>query len=271
MGSNGDPHGYICTQGPMDNTIVDFWRALWEHNVHVMVMLTKEQERGQVKSARYWPEETDPEKTVKHSNAHGVTIQITLISIKPEFEDLTRRLFKVKNSMDPDVEREIIHLQYTGWPDHGVPPSPQHFLQLMELVDNTMETKGGSIGVHCSAGIGRSGTFCTVHINVHILREHFKKNFRPPPLNIVNTILLLRKQRPGMVQTKEQFLFCYRAILDEYVRLWKDGKARQQLLQQKQEEDAAKGEASKPAAEQQGETKPNQESAPLTSTDKKEN
>jgi len=131
----------------------------------------------------------------------------------------------------------MIHFQYTGWPDHGLPPSTKHFVQLLECVDNAVVERSGPIGVHCSAGIGRTGTFCTVHINVHILREHFKTNFRPPPLNVVNTILLLRKQRPGMVQTKEQFLFCYRAILDEYLRLWRDGKNRKKLLD---EEAAAK-------------------------------
>jgi len=263
LSCNGDPHGYICTQGPMDNTIVDFWRMCWDNKVHVFVMLTKEEERGQNKSARYWAEKTDPDQQVKFGN-----FQITWVSEASEFEDLLRRVFKIKNSAEPEeAEREMIHLQYVGWPDHGIPPSPQHFLQLMNLVDDAIQQRGGSIGIHCSAGIGRSGTFCTVHINVHILREHFKKNFRPPPLNIVNTILLLRKQRPGMVQTKEQFLFCYRAILDEYIRLWKDGKARKQKL----DEEQAKAQGLEQKEQPQPETKPESDPSDLVQpTDKKE-
>jgi len=72
----------------------------------------------------------------------------------------------------------------------------------------------------------RSGTFCTVHINLNIIKKHFETHFKPPPLNIVETILALRKQRPGMVQTKEQFVFAYQAILEEYLRMHKEAKKR---------------------------------------------
>jgi len=102
----------------------------------------------------------------------------------------------------------------------------------MGLVDNAIQEHGGPICLHCSAGIGRTGTFCTIHINIHIIRQYFREHARPPPLSIVSTILRLRKQRAGMVQTKEQFQFCYQIITEEYVRLWEECKARKSAQDQ---------------------------------------
>jgi len=231
---NSGENSYISTQGPLENTIIDFWRLCWDHQISVFVMLTREREKEQEKSARYWPEETDNEKKVVHGD-----IEI-ILEDKVIDSDLITRTFKFKNTKKPESgERKMWHFQYTGWPDHGIPPSPKHFLQLMQLVDNAVATNNGPIGIHCSAGIGRTGTFLTVHLNVHVLREHFKTNYEPPPINIIKTILDLRKQRPGMVQTKEQFVFCYRAIYDEYMRLWKDARTRKK---EKEAEERAKEE-----------------------------
>jgi protein tyrosine phosphatase len=77
----------------------------------------------------------------------------------------------------------------------------------------------GPIIVHCSAGIGRSGTFCAVHSTVKMMNEYVSKHGAMPPINIVETVLVLRDQRPGMVQTKEQFMFCYLAVQEEYLKL----------------------------------------------------
>jgi len=250
MGSNGDAKAYIVTQAPLANTVVDFWRMIWEHCVNLFVMLTKEHEKGQEKSAKYWPEQTDPDQTVKHGN-----FEVKLADSRVELEDLIIRTLKIKNLEEQDSpERTMIHFQYIGWPDHGVPPSTNHFTQLAEQVDETAAAVGGPIGIHCSAGIGRTGTFCCVHINIHILREHFKTYFSPPPLNIVNTILHLRKQRPGMVQTKEQFLFCYNAILEEYVRLWQEARKKEAEKNQSAQP-AEKSQPAQPAEKSQTDEK----------------
>jgi len=228
MSCNGDRMGYIGTQGPCDNSVRDFWRMIWRHNVYVLVMLTKEYENGVQKSSRYWPMEEVPNNKVSYAN-----FEITFLSKErdPEVGDnLLIRKLQVKN-LRSNQERTLIHFQYTGWPDHGL-PSPSHshhFLHLMGLVDNAIQEHGGPICLHCSAGIGRTGTFCTIHINIHIIRQYFREHARPPPLSIVSTILRLRKQRAGMVQTKEQFLFCYQIITEEYVRLWEECKARKSV------------------------------------------
>uniref|UniRef100_A0A6B2L976 Protein-tyrosine-phosphatase n=1 Tax=Arcella intermedia TaxID=1963864 RepID=A0A6B2L976_9EUKA len=227
MSSNGDKQGYVCSQGPMENTIDDFWRLVWDHKIRVFSMLTKEVEKNQVKSARYWPSEKDK------PTVYG-KIEVTLISENQIEDEFIIREFTVIHQENLDDKRSMIHFQYTGWPDHGIPSNTKHFIDLMDRVDTAIKERGGPIGLHCSAGIGRTGTFCAVHININILREHFKKHNDPPPLNLVNTILLLRKQRPGMVQTKEQFFFCYKSILDVYIKLTQEGKARKQLLLQQQ-------------------------------------
>jgi len=212
----GDKIGYISTQGPLNSTIQDFWRMIWQEKVTVLVMLTKEFENGVNKSARYWPSN----RSIMFGN-----FQITVLSTEKDpitGDDLLIRKLIVKNSKELDEpEREVIHFQYTGWPDHGLPPQSRshHFLHLLSLVDNAIAEKGGLICIHCSAGIGRSGTFCTIHMNVHILRDHLEKCKILPPISVVATVLDLRKQRHGMVQTKEQFLFCYQIIVEEYNRL----------------------------------------------------
>lgn len=115
--------------------------------------------------------------------------------------------------------RIITHFQYREWPDHGLPSSPAGFLRLVQLVCQV--DTGTPIVVHCSAGIGRTGTFCTVHSISCMMTAHFNLHGALPPINIVRTILNFRDQRPGMVQNKDQFIFCYMSILQEYTRLQK--------------------------------------------------
>lgn len=136
-------------------------------------------------------------------------------------------------------------MQYMAWPDHGLPVSTKAFVILSDEVDRANEIGGGELPpigtyslfclsaldwfvvVHCSAGIGRSGTFCTVHSVLAMLRNHFTKHSSPPALNLVSLVLHFRKERPGMVQTKDQFMFCYMAVLEEYTRLMKLARARE--------------------------------------------
>jgi len=214
---------YITTQGPTDVTIIDFWRMIWNYKVNVIVMLTKEFENGIPKSSRYWSRDD--------SNNQRETFgpfEITLRSRVPDDiarDDIITRIFILKNHLENDSEpREIFHFQYTGWPDHGSPGHSQDFLRLMHLVDNAVEKNevdknGGLICIHCSAGIGRTGTFCTIHLNIHAMRKHFKAHGKAPSISVVNTVFHLRSQRHGMVQTKDQYLFCYHIIKDEYIRL----------------------------------------------------
>lgn len=203
-GEKSNKKRYISTQGPLAHTITDFWRMIWEQHVSVIVMLTKEVENGKIKCNRYWPEEN----TLTFDN-----ITVTFVK-RQEEPQLIVRTFTVTNAQSPDVTRELTQFQYTAWADHGLPVQSS-FLNLLYLVDS-YNTGGGPICVHCSAGIGRSGTFCAVHRIIHEMNDHVTQHNSLPTVNIVQTVLDMRQQRHGMVQTKEQYTFVYLAVLEHY-------------------------------------------------------
>jgi len=203
----GSEKAYIATQGPLTYTFPDFWRMIWELNVAVIVMLTKEVENGRLKCDRYWPESDVP----LFAGIFKVTQSDTEESSKDE---LIERKLTIQN-IQTGESRPLIQLQYIAWPDHGLPVSTTAFLALIDEAYKFNNT-GGPIVVHCSAGIGRSGTFCTVHSTIEKLKLDLKQNpDKDPTLNIVKTVLTARAQRPGMVQTKEQYMFVYLAILEK--------------------------------------------------------
>lgn len=201
----GSEKAYICTQGPTKNTIDDFWRMVWEQNSSVVVMLTKEVENTKPKCARYWPEEGQAEIYGK-------------LRVKVEQEEtvgeMVIRTMTLEDTRKDGSSRTITQYQYTSWPDHGLPVSTTAFLELVRMVDKQKKT--GPVVVHCSAGIGRSGTFCTVHSTIMKYRHDLAtKPDAPPVFDILHTVIFMRQQRPGMVQTKEQYMFCYLSIDEE--------------------------------------------------------
>ena len=203
---NGSDHRYISTQAPMNHTINDFWRMVWETHCAVIVMMTNVVENGCIKCNRYWNEMgtiTIGDIKVKSMGYHSIT------------RSLRMRRFEVENTNDSSNKRLISHFQYLDWPDHGIPKDIQSFLDLVKVVDSEeVNSNGVPLIVHCSAGIGRTGTFCAVHITNQVINECVERERRLPPINIFKTVLDLREQRPGMVQTKEQYQFCYLAVLE---------------------------------------------------------
>ncbi|KAN0007049.1 hypothetical protein ACTFIU_005243 [Dictyostelium citrinum] len=191
---------YICTQGPLLNTIVDFWKMIWEQNSNIIVMLTREEENFKSKCDKYWPDK-DEERygnfIVRFDN--NITIPDILI----------RREFTLENLKD-NKTRKIYHFQYTTWPDHGTPVSTTGFLKFVSFVDH--EKRSGPIVVHCSAGIGRSGTFVAIHSIVAKFAKHYDEKKQAPSINLPKLVVEMRNERPGMVQTRDQYRFCYLAI-----------------------------------------------------------
>ena len=114
--------------------------------------------------------------------------------------DITTRTMLLENTQTGE-SRDIFHIQYREWPDHGLPSSASTFRYLLRLVD-VYHDKQGPIVVHCSAGIGRTGTFCTVRTILEQTQDFLNKNTPgEPTFNIFNTVIRMREQRPGMVQT----------------------------------------------------------------------
>lgn len=201
-GESAGSETYICTQGPLQNTVNDFWRMIWEQDCNIIVMLTKEIENLKVKCARYWPE--------KEPRVCG-NIRVSVLS-EDTLSEIIIRTFALED-IHTGVGRTVIHYQYVSWPDHGLPVSTTAFLELVRMVDKQKRT--GPIVVHCSAGIGRSGTFCTVHNVITKYRHDVSRSETPPVFNIMQTVIYMRGQRPGMVQTKEQYMFCCLSIEEE--------------------------------------------------------
>lgn len=214
-----DPNGrvYIATQGCLPNTVNDFWKMVWQHNTRVIVMTTKETERGKNKCARYWPEEGE-------SNEYG-NIKVTNISQTSRTDYTLREL----SATDGDEGRTIYHYHYQGWPDHGVPNDPGSVLNFVHDVNQCNESTGfaGPVVVHCSAGIGRTGTF----IVIHILLNYISVRGLDCEIDIQRTIQMVRAQRSGMVQTEAQYKFVYLAVQHYMQTLSQRIQAEQKSLQ----------------------------------------
>jgi len=210
-------HVFICAQGPLENTVDDFWRMVVQYDIYVIVMLTKLFEDDKEKCSQYWPKEVNTTVTY-------LSITVKLLS-EDEEGAITTRKFEVTDEYDSYV-RNITQLQFMAWPDHGVPMDPQDYIALSDKSDEANNTKviakpepnndGKTILVHCSAGVGRSGTFCCVHSCIKNLREHVKKQNKLPDMSVAASVVSLRKERPGAVQTWEQYQFCYSTILNEF-------------------------------------------------------
>jgi protein tyrosine phosphatase len=205
----------------------------WEQDVNVIVMLTRLTENNKLKCYKYWPGEGKEKKFGLFS---------VLLASKEKEHGLVTRFITLKKIIDEKTQesesRKICHFQYKEWPDHGLPSSAATFRHLLHLVD-AMHDRRGPILVHCSAGIGRTGTFCAVHTITQYLSHHMhehRNDVPDPEFNVFETILKLRMNRVGMVQTKDQFEFCYRAILEEYL----DSEKRHKERKEQEKEEAKK-------------------------------
>ncbi|XP_053394772.1 tyrosine-protein phosphatase Lar-like isoform X3 [Mercenaria mercenaria] len=189
---------YVATQGPLADTTEDFWRMLWEHNSTIIVMLTKLREMGREKCHQYWPSE------------RSARYQYFVVDPMAEYNmpQYILREFKVTDARDGQ-SRTIRQFQFTDWPEQGVPKSGEGFIDFIGQVHKTKEQFGqeGPITVHCSAGVGRTGVFITLSIVLERMRYE-------GVVDMFQTVKMLRTQRPAMVQTEDQYQFCYRAALE---------------------------------------------------------
>ncbi|KAK9529754.1 hypothetical protein VZT92_013828 [Zoarces viviparus] len=189
------PRHYIATQGPMQETVRDFWRMVWQENSASIVMVTNLVEVGRVKCVRYWPDETE---------VYG-DIKVTLIETEPLAEYVIRT-FTVQKKGHHEI-RELRQFHFTSWPDHGVPCYATGLLGFIRQVKFLNLPDAGPIVAHCSAGAGRTGCFIAVDIMLDMAETE-------GVVDIFNCIRELRSQRVNMVQTEEQYVFVHDAILE---------------------------------------------------------
>ncbi|XP_053105141.1 receptor-type tyrosine-protein phosphatase V-like isoform X2 [Hemicordylus capensis] len=194
------PQEFIVTQGPLKKTLDDFWRLVWEQHICTIVMLTVGMENGRVLCEYYWPSDT--------SFISSGQFRIHLLAQNFADEWTTRELKLQHEGLN--VERRVIHLHYTAWPDHGIPESTVSIMNFMELVRaHTQSAKeSGPTLVHCSAGVGRSGTFIALDRLLQQLK--YEKL-----VDVFNTIYSLRMSRHLMIQTLGQYIFLHSCILEK--------------------------------------------------------
>ncbi|XP_018597250.1 receptor-type tyrosine-protein phosphatase mu isoform X1 [Scleropages formosus] len=189
------PNHYIATQGPMQETVIDFWRMVWQENTATIVMVTNLVEVGRVKCCKYWPDDTEIYRDMK----------VTLIETQL-LSEYVIRTFAVEKRGAHEI-REIRQFHFTGWPDHGVPYHATGLLGFVRRVKAKTPASAGPMVIHCSAGAGRTGCFIVIDIMLDMAE-------REGVVDIYNCVRELRSRRVNMVQTEEQYVFIHDAILE---------------------------------------------------------
>uniref|UniRef100_A0A8K9XGH2 protein-tyrosine-phosphatase n=1 Tax=Oncorhynchus mykiss TaxID=8022 RepID=A0A8K9XGH2_ONCMY len=191
------PEAYIATQGPLTNTVIDFWRMNWEYSVAVIVMACREFEMGRKKCERYFPQFGDEPVSFG-------PFRISCESEQPRTDYFIRTL-----TVEHDNEtRRITQFHYINWPDHDVPSSFDSILDMIGLMREYQEHDDVPICIHCSAGCGRTGAICAIDYTWNLL----KAGKIPEDFNVFRLIQEMRTQRHSAVQTKEQYELVHRAI-----------------------------------------------------------
>ncbi|XP_051477770.1 receptor-type tyrosine-protein phosphatase eta isoform X3 [Apus apus] len=198
---------FIAAQGPLSNTIEDFWRMIWEKNIYSIVMLTKCVEQARTKCEPYWPD--------KQSKSYGDII-VTIVSeiVLPEW---TIRDFTVEKSNTPE-SHTVRQFHFTSWPDHGVPETTDLLINFRHLVHeySSQNPIDSPTLVHCSAGVGRTGTFIAIDRLIQQMEME-------GTVDVYGVVYDLRMHRPLMVQTEDQYVFLNQCVMD-IIRSQKDKK-----------------------------------------------
>ncbi|XP_064019312.1 tyrosine-protein phosphatase non-receptor type 5 isoform X1 [Pogoniulus pusillus] len=192
-GYGGEEKVYIATQGPIVNTVSDFWRMVWQERSPIIVMITNIEEMNE-KCTEYWPEE--------QVTYEGIEITVNQVI---QADDYRLRLITLKKG---EEVRNLKHYWYTSWPDQKTPDQAPPLLQLVLEVEEAMqsaEEKNAPVIVHCSAGIGRTGCFIATSVCCKQLKSE-------GIVDILRTACQLRLDRGGMIQTCEQYQFVHHVM-----------------------------------------------------------
>lgn len=190
---------YIVTQGPLGQTVSDFWQMVWEQGCVVIVMLSRLQDNGYQLCTRYWPEEGSEQYHI---------FEVHLVSEHIWCDDYLVRSFYLKNTRTGET-RTVTQFHFQSWPAHGIPASTKALLEFRRKVNKSYRGRACPIVVHCSDGVGRSGTYVLIDMVLNRLSKGCKE------IDIAATLEHIRDQRGGMVQNRQQFEFCLMAVAEE--------------------------------------------------------
>ncbi|XP_072851509.2 receptor-type tyrosine-protein phosphatase epsilon isoform X1 [Pogona vitticeps] len=193
---------FIAAQGPKQDTVNDFWRMIWEQKSATIVMLTNVKERKEDKCFQYWPDQG----CWTYGNIR-VSVEDCIVLV-----DYTIRKFCIQSQISDGCKapRLVTQLHFTSWPDFGVPFTPIGMLKFLKKVKSLNPTHAGPIVVHCSAGVGRTGTFIVIDAMIDMMHTEQK-------VDVFDFVARIRNQRPQMVQTDMQYSFIYQALLEYYL------------------------------------------------------
>ncbi|KAG8660748.1 hypothetical protein MANES_02G190000v8 [Manihot esculenta] len=174
---------FIATKGPLPHTYEDFWEMVIQYHCPVIVMLTRLVDNYKTaKCGDYFRAEDGPR-------------DFGNICLVTKWMETTNTSLVLRNLESDKAPMSVLHVQYPEWPDHGVPKDTVAVREILKRVYQ-VPTNLGPVVVHCSAGIGRTGTYCTIHNTIQrILVGDMSA------LDLANTITIFRSQRVGLVQT----------------------------------------------------------------------
>ncbi|XP_031417534.1 receptor-type tyrosine-protein phosphatase epsilon isoform X4 [Clupea harengus] len=197
-----DKNKFIAAQGPKQDTVADFWRMIWEQKAATIVMLTNLKERKEDKCYQYWPDQG----CWTYGNVRVVVEDFTVLV------DYTIRKFCVQYQASDGTKtpRLVTQMHFTSWPDFGVPFSPIGMLKFLKKVKQVNPSYAGPIVVHCSAGVGRTGTFIVIDAMIEMM-------YAEPKIDVFGFVSRIRDQRSQLVQTDMQYSFIYQALLEYYL------------------------------------------------------
>nr|XP_022308196.1 receptor-type tyrosine-protein phosphatase C-like [Crassostrea virginica] len=190
---------YIAAQGPKPNTVEDHWGMVWQENIHVIVMLTNIMDGMKPKCEKYWPDH-DQEMV-------SGRLRISLKQEKRYASYVMRRLSL--SHAELNISRDVTHFQYTQWPDHGVSDTLSLVVFHMHVMRFQDRFNNFPLLVHCSAGLGRTGTF----IALDALHRH---GLETGVVNVEHFVRLMRRDRMNMVQNLDQYIELYNALLESF-------------------------------------------------------
>ncbi|KAF3825039.1 hypothetical protein GH733_005673 [Mirounga leonina] len=239
---------YIACQGPLPTTVGDFWQMIWEQKSTVIAMMTQEVEGEKIKCQRYWPNVLGQTTMVsdrlrlalvrmqqlKGFVVRAMALEEIQVSLSPSwnaslgtFHDSIRVFLKESQQLqashfsgtETGEIRHISHLNFTAWPDHDTPSQPDDLLTFISYMRHIH--RSGPIITHCSAGIGRSGTLICIDVVLGLISQDLE-------FDISDLVRCMRLQRHGMVQTEDQYIFCYKVILYVLTRLQAEEEQKEQ-------------------------------------------
>ncbi|EGW06747.1 Leukocyte common antigen [Cricetulus griseus] len=194
-----EPRKYIAAQGPRDETVDDFWRMIWEQKATVIVMVTRCEEGNRNKCAEYWPTMEEGTQAFR-----DVVVRINEHKRCPDY--IIQKLH-ITHKKEKTTGRDVTHIQFTSWPDHGVPEDPHLLLKLRRRVNAFSNFFSGPIVVHCSAGVGRTGTYIGIDAMLEGLEAEGK-------VDVYGYVVKLRRQRCLMVQVEAQYILIHQALVE---------------------------------------------------------